>query len=343
MDAVKKPAARVTLKDIAAEAGVGLMTVSRVVNNHPGKKISPATAARVRAVIDRLGYEPNHVARALRGQKSGTIGLVITDVGDPFCSQCARGVEAEARRRGYVTMLMASEEDPELEDQQISALSRKQVDGLLIVPSVRERRSAILENLKVPVVAFDRPLDGIESDCVLIQNAKAAKMLTSHLIEHGHRRIAFVGYGPQIFTVQKRIDGYRKAMTERGLSPQIDVSAAGPAAAKDHALRMLSSDRPPAAMVALNSLVLHGILQASEELGRTIPKDLAVVGFDDFEWASFVGDGLTLVRQPAEEIGRRAAELLFDRIGNQASDGYKTVMLEAPLVIRQSCGCPAEA
>lgn len=332
----------VTLRDVAQAAGVGVMTVSRVINEVPGKKVSEATAARVRAVIESLGYEPNHVARNLRGSRSGVIGLIITHVNDPFCADCARAVEAEARACGYVTMLVASDENPALEEQQIAILRRRQVEGLLIIPASRKGPHPSAARLRgIPVVAVDRPIAGLKSDSVMIYNRASAREVTGHLIAHGHRRIAMVGYGAQIHTVRERIRGYRDAMIAAGLNPLVDVIGSDAATAMDQTRRLITTPASPTAVVGINSMVVHGVIQAARDMSLEIPRDLAVAGFDDFPWAGFVSPALTLVHQPSAEIGRRAAAMLFERLRGHFEGPPRGVLLQAPLIIRESCGCHA--
>ncbi len=336
---MKNFAGAVTIKDVAREAGVGAMTVSRVINSVPGSKVSHETAERVRKVIERLGYVPNHVARSLRGQRSGVIGLVTTDIGNPFWASCARGVEREARKHGYATMLVASDESPKVEAHHILALRGRRIDGLLVIPSAGSPSTTWSRDAgNIPVVALDRPITGIKTDTVLIHNTAAAYEATRHLLSHGHRRTAFLGYGEQIYTVKKRIEGYRRAVTEAGLEPRIRVDVPDPSHVRALTLEVLSSPNPPTAIFGMNNLVMNGILQAAAEKGLRVGKQLALAGFEDFEWAEFVRPALTLVRQPGEEMGRRAAELLFARLSGD-NHAPRRVLLDTQLIIRESCGC----
>ena len=329
----------ITIKDVAREAGVGLMTVSRVINRVPGNKFSEATAQRVQDAIKLLGYEPNHVARSLRGQRSGVIGLVTTNIADPFWASCARGVELEARKQNYVPILVASDEDCLLEERQVAALQAHRVDGLLLVSTYRSKRTTLTSRLaRIPTVAIDRPIAGFKTDCVLVHNHEAAYDATRHLIGHGHKRIAFIGYGEHLYTVRERIDGYLRAMSERGLECLVRADASGPTGAQRLAHELLSMKWPPTALFASNTLVLHGIMEAAHSLGLSIPEDVALAGFEDFRWAGLVKPGLTVVRQPGEEMGRRAAQMLFERLAGKKGPPQR-VVLDTELIIRESCGC----
>lgn len=308
----------VTIKDVAREAGVGLMTVSRVINRVPGKKFSEETAQRVEAAIKHLGYEPNHVARSLRGRRSGVIGLVTANISDPFWASCARGVEMEARKQDYVPILVATDEDCLLEERQVAALQAHRVDGLLLVSTYRSKRTTLTSRLAgIPTVAIDRPIAGFKTDCVLVHNQDAAYQATRHLIGHGYRRIAFIGYGERLYTVRERIEGYNRAMHEAGLECFVRAGASGPGDARELAREVLSGSGPPSALFGSNTLVLHGIMEAAHSLGLRIPQDVALAGFEDFRWAGLVKPGLTVVRQPGEEMGRRAAQMLFERLNGK--------------------------
>lgn len=343
MSVVSKRGSAVTIRDVAREAGVGLMTVSRVINEVPGHKFSPATAQKVRDAIERLGYEPNNIARSLRGRKSGVIGVVVSGISDPFWASCARGVELEARARNYVPILVATDEDCLLEERQVAALQAHRVDGLLIASTYRSKRTAVTKRLSnLPTVAIDRPIAGFKCDCVLIDNLVAARNGTQHLISHGHRRIAFAGYADRVYTVRQRIEGYIEAMRQAGLDINVLEGASDPVEARNRVIDVLRSPFRPTAFFAANTLVMHGIFEAAADTGMRVPEDVAMAGFEDFRWAGFVKPGLTVVRQPGEEMGRRAAQMLFDRLSGKAGPP-ESIVLDTKLIIRESCGCGTSA
>ena len=319
------------------------MTVSRVINGVPGNKFSQETARRVREAIERLGYEPNHVARSLRGRKSGVIGLVTTSISDPFWASCARGVELEARRQNYVPILVASDEDCLLEERQVAALQAHRVDGLLLVSTYRAHRTTLTNRLSnIPTVALDRPIAGFKTDCVLINNLDAAYQASRHLLSHGYRNIAFVGYGERLYTVRERIEGFTRAMREAGLECPVYAGASDPPGALKLARQILSSPQRPRAVFGSNTLVIHGILQVAQDLNLDVPSDLAIAGFEDFRWAGLIKPGLTVVRQPGEEMGRRGAQILFERLAGKKGPP-QNIILDTELIVRESCGCGAGA
>jgi LacI family transcriptional regulator len=267
------------------------------------------------------------------------IGLVTTNVADPFWASCARGVEMEARKQNYVPILAATDEDCLLEERQVAALQAHRVDGLLLVSTYRSHRTTLTNRLAgIPTVAMDRPISGFKTDCVMVQNEEAAYHATRHLIGHGQTRIAFVGYGERLYTVRERIEGYIRAMREAGLECLVRASASNPAGARELAEEVLTMKRPPGALFASNTLVLHGIMEAAHDLGLSVPEDVALTGFEDFRWAGLVKPGLTVVRQPGEEMGRRAAQMLFERLAGKQGPPQR-VVLETELIIRESCGC----
>lgn len=208
---------RITLRDVALEAGVSIKTVSRVVNDE--SEVNPAMAARVSEVLSRLGYRPNELARSLKGQRSRTIGLMIADISNPFYADCAKAVEEVAGSHRYAVFLCASAEDANVEREYVGLLARRRVDGLLLVPAadghehLREEQAAGL-----PIVALDRPAEGVSADTVIVRNRTGAREATRHLVEvHGHERAAFVGADEQQYTMRMRLEGYREALDEAGL------------------------------------------------------------------------------------------------------------------------------
>jgi LacI family transcriptional regulator len=335
------PGARVTLRDVAREAGVSMKTVSRVINGE--SKVSPATGARVAEAVERLGYKPNELARSLAGRRSRTIGLMIADISNPFFADCAKGVELVARERGYAVILCASAEDPETEKRYVELLVQRRVDGLLLVPTADGDGEYLAEEQQagMSIVALDRPVEGIPADAVLVENRAGAGVATRHLVGHGHERIAFVGDAERLYTARERLTGYEEALAEAGLEPLYRLGAADVASADRITRELLRLPEParPTAFFAGNGLITAGILRALDAANLAVPGDAALVGFDDFELMSALRPHLTAVRQPAHELGRRAAELLFDRLQNGLPRPPKRLVLPAQLVVRGSCGC----
>ncbi|MFI7635744.1 LacI family DNA-binding transcriptional regulator [Nonomuraea sp. NPDC049400] len=303
---------RPTMKDVASAAGVALKTVSRVVNGEPG--VHPATAERVRAAIDRLGYTRNESARVLRSGRTATIGLVIEDVADPFYSGLSRAVEDVVIEHGCLLLSGSSGEEPGRERELVETFCARRVDGLIVVPA-GEDHTYLRPELEAgtPVVFADRPPGaGIDVDTVLADNAGGAMEAIRHLMSHGHRRIAFLGDAPGIFTAAERLKGYREALG--GLFDERLVSMRPPAleAVRADLARMFALDDPPSALFTGNGRYTVTALRALD--GQRV----ALVGFDDFELADLLHPRVSVVAQDPAWMGRVAAELLFRRLRGDA-------------------------
>jgi LacI family transcriptional regulator len=336
------PGRRVTLRDVALEAGVSIKTVSRVVNGEPA--VNESTAVRVADVVERLGYRPNELARSLKGQRSRTIGLVIADVSNPFMATCAQAIEGVAQEHGHALILCDSHADLQAEGDYIGLLTQRQVDGLLIVPA-HGRDAHLKAELRagLPVVALDRPAEGVQTDTVLVQNRAGAREAAEHLIWHGHERIAFVGDEHHFYTAHKRLEGYKEALEAANLEALYRLDAHSIEAGEEVTKEFLDDPDRPTALFAANILTALGALRATEHLGLRVPEDVALIGFDDFELAPVLRPRFTLVHQPTAELGRRAAEMLFDRLDGRGRPEPQRLILPTELVVRESCGCPPES
>ncbi len=328
---------RPTMKDVAARAGVGLKTVSRVVNGEPG--VTADTESRVRAAIDALGFRRNDSARILRKGRTASIGLVLEDLADPFYSPLSRAVEEVARANGSLLFAGSSAEVPQREQELALALCARRVDGLVIVPAGDDHRYLEPEMAAgIATVFLDRPACRIEADAVLTDNAGGAREAVAHLIAHGHRRIGFIGDRPAIHTADERARGYREAMTAAGLPVEESWVAMGPTdpervrAALD---RMLSGPEPVTAVFSGNNRVTVTVVRVLD--GR--PEPVALVGFDDFELADLLRPGVTVVAQDPARLGRTAAELLFRRLAG-ADEPPRRVELPGRLIVRGSGEIP---
>jgi len=333
------PQRKPTMSDVAHLAGVGTMTVSRVLSGTV--PVSVDTARRVQAAIDKLQYRPNELARAFRGQKSRTIGLIIPYLYDPFFANCAHAVTTVAKEHGYSVVITTSNEDPDTECAEAEQMLQRHVDGLLAIPAPN-RTSRISRALfgKTPVVVFDRPVSDPTLDVVLVQNTAGARRAVEHLIEHGHKRIAFMGLSRSLFTINARFLGYRKALHEAGLDEDAFFGCESPEDTLQALQTRLHSANAPTAIFTSNTLATRYVLGALVHLGVKMPNDLAFVGFDDFDMAECTSPSLTVVRQPAQEMGRVATNLLFDRIERDElpKTGNK-IVLPVEIVLRRSCGC----
>lgn len=332
---------RPTIREVAKLAGVGLMTVSRVINEHPSVKLK--TKKKVMAAIEELGYERNEAAGLLKGQRAMMIGLIVPDLSDIFFAICANTIERLARETGYLTLIVSSGHDAELEIQQAEMMARRKLSGLLLVTSgnVDSGRINKLIGGGLPVVAFDRPLEGVGTDAVLIENRSGAEEAIEHLIGHGHKRIVCLGYDDVAYPVQERVRGYRNVMLANGLRPNLYMKIDSLEATKAWLNAVQLKPNAPTAIFSTNYRTSVFVLRALSEKKIKIPSDMALVGFDDFDLAPVIAPPMTTVGQSPVDLAKRAFRLLIDRIQNLA-DGVERapekIMLPASLIVRESCG-----
>jgi LacI family transcriptional regulator len=329
-----------TMNDVARVAGVGTMTVSRVLNG--SANVTEETAKRVYLAIEKLGYRPNEMARALRSLKSRTIGLIVPYLFDQFFATCAHAVNTVAREHGYSVILTTSNEDPATEYSEAQSMVQRRVEGLLIIPTdKRKSRINQAEFSGTHIVTLDRSVHDARLDSVQVQNQSGAKHAVQHLLQqHDHKRILFLGFNRNLYTVRSRFDGYRRAMQENGLERMATFDCSSEEATAEIIGSQLQSKDPPTAFFTANNLTTRYALHALLESGIRVPEKVALIGFDDFELADILHPTLTVVRQPASELGRVAANLLFDRIKrSEFPDEGNRIVLPVELVIRRSCGC----
>ena len=328
---------RPTMKDVAAWAGVGLKTVSRVVNEEPG--VADGTAERVRAAIDALGFRRNDSARTLRKGQTASIGLVLEDIGNPFYSVLSRAVEDVAHRHGSLLFTGSSDEDPVRERTLTLAFCARRVDGLIIVPASDDHSYLIPETAAgIATVFVDRPAHRVEADAVLTDNVHGAADGVAHLFRHGHRRIGYLGDAPQIFTADQRLRGYRQAMADAGLQvgdAWVAMDTPTPETVGRALDRMLDGPEPVTALLCGNNRITIATLRAL----RARDRQMALVGIDDFEFADLLSPGITVVAQDPARMGRIAAELLFRRLDGERGP-VQRIELETTLVARGSGEVP---
>jgi len=328
----------VTIRDVARRAGVSRQTVSRAINNKG--EISPETRMRILRIAHELGYHPESVARGLKANRVLTIGLVVSDIANPFFAEVARGASAVANESEYNVLLCNTDESPEREWAALRTLQEHRVDGLVLVGS-RLSSGKLDEAIGVwrPIVVVSRSLarqPGLA--CVLVNDAKAAMVAVQHLVGRGHKRIGFLGGSAKSRSSRERRRGYLQAMRGAGLDPKerwtVDC-APNVAGGRRAAHRLLDSERDLTALLAYNDLVAVGAEQACKALGRPVPDGCALVGWDDIFLASCVSPPLTTVHMPKYEIGQRAVSSLFELM-RDPDLAPKAVVLDARLVVRGS-------
>jgi LacI family transcriptional regulator len=326
-----------TIRDVAAIAGVSPATVSRVLN---GKQdVGADLRRRVLGAVTELGYRRNGPARSLRTRAAMVLGVIISDVTNPFFTAVVRGAEDQAQLAGYSVVLANADEDVAKEARYLEVAAAEQMAGALLSPASSQQTSIdVLLERGIPVVTIDRRLAATPVDSITVNNHRAAREAVQHLIGQGCRRVGLVAGPVQTTTGASRLAGYRAALrnAERTLDPSLiayaDFRTEGGYAATRHLLRQR---RPPDGLLISNNLMTVGGLQAIGEAGLAIPGDIAIVGFDDANWATALNPPLTVVAQPTYEIGQTAAKLLLRRI-----DGEKFpprhVVLQAELIERAS-------
>src|SRR4051812_40476676 len=322
------------MKEVAAVAGVSLATVSRVVNDAPD--VAPALAQRVHEAIRMLGYRRDLTASNLRraDRASATVGLLLEDVANPFFSSLHRSVEDAARRRGVLVFAGSSDEDPGRERELVESLVARGVDGLIIAPTGGDQGYPLRDReAGVAMVFVDRPPRFVDADSVVSDNAGGARRAVEHLVQAGHRRIAFLGDRPEVHTAAERLRGYRAAIGQHGLEELVGRPLNGSAEAREAARRLFSDHARPTAVFSAQNLVTIGAVLALRDLG--LQHEVALVGFDDVTLADALEPPVSVVAQDPTEIGRRAAELLFARVDGR--DGPpEHVVVPTPLLARGS-------
>lgn len=328
----------VRMRDVAERAGVGVMTVSRVLNGTA--HVADDTSARVYRALKELQYQPNLMARALRGQRSRSIGVIVPYLHDPFFASCAHAISEVAKQHSYSVLLATSDESTAAETEAARDLLRRQVEGIIVIPACNGRSHLTAAEFNaIPMVAIDRPIPRSHFDRVLVENQRGAALATEHLIQHGHKRICFIGLSQKIYTMHARLAGYNKVMQATGLRPETFFDAADATATLAFLRRVLARPNAPTAIFAANSLSSNDVLHAIATLDIQVPEEIAFIGFDDFALADILRPALTVVRQPVERAGEEAAQLLFSRLDGGKALPTQKLNLPVELIIRRSCGC----
>lgn len=328
-----------SLQEVAQRAKVSIATVSRVLNK--SDKVVPETRAIVEQALRELGYRPSRVARRLRMKdgRAHLVGLIIPDIQNPFYAEIARGVEDAAYAAEYALLLCNSDENPEKERFYLDVMRSESVDGI-VLPPFDDTDAAVIEIAAtgMPVVCVDRSMAKLKTDLVEVDNHRGAFEAVSHLLDKGHKHIGLIEGRSQVSTSRERRRGYLDALAERGITVRKELMRAGDF--KQESGRILANEllalrKPPTALFVCNNLMTVGALATIHQRGLRVPQDVAIVGFDDLPWAEALDPPLTVVRQPAYEVGRQAMELLLKRIMDP-DRAPVTVRLLPELVTRSS-------
>jgi LacI family transcriptional regulator len=328
-----------TMKDVARLAGVSIATVSATVNGTAF--VSPELRERVTGAIHQLGYAPDGVARSLKKGRTQLIGLIVADITNPFFTALTHVIEAAMQDAGYSVLLCDTDEDFEKERNYLRILQTHRVDGIILAPTGMGDAYQSLKALseRLPLVLVDRALPDLGLDAATVDSYAGAFEATAHLLDLGHRKVATITGPSHLAPARDRLRGFRAALEGRGIAVRPDFIRSGSfreeeamAAAQD----LLSGTDRPSAIFAANNHMMIGVMRAITQLGLGCPKDVSVVGIDDFPWANAFTPRLTVVRQPVAEIGRAAVRMLLARIAGQ-SERPAHEILRPSLVIRDSC------
>lgn len=328
----------VRLKDVARDLDVSVVTVSKALRDQ--SDISPATKKRILKRARELKYRPNWIARSLVSGRTHTIGLVVPDLMSSFFAEVAKGISEKVRPGGYHVVISISEENPQLEREEVDSLLARRVDGLVLAsaqpPTCTDLFRAVEEH-RVPYVLIDRKIAGLDANYVGVNDQTVGRVATEHLIDCGCRSIAHIG-GPKIGTAIGRLEGYRKALAHHGMAPAPGLTLRGEyedAGGYRAMRRLLARKRPLDGVFCFNDPVAAGAVKAILEAGLEIPRDIAVVGVGNVHYSDQLRVPLSTVDQSSAKVGQNAAELLLRLIEKHAR-GTRTILLPARLIVRDS-------
>jgi len=332
------------LKDIANDLGLSVVTISKVLRDHPD--IGAETRRRVLKRMRELNYQPNLAARSLVTGQTWTLGLVVPDLLHPFFAEIAKAISTAIRKQGYSLLISSSDEDPDLEAQEIEQLLARRVD-VIMVASAQSRVDSFrrIEEQKTPYILIDRRLEGLKANFVGVDDEAVGMLATTHLLEQGCRRIAHIR-GPEVSTAIGRLEGYRRALAARNLTPlpQHVVSLGtsgdhrGERGGCEAAKRLLSSKPLPDGIFCFNDPSALGAMRAILDAGLRIPKDLAVVGCGNLSYSDFLRVSLSSIDQGSESIGKRVADLALKLAHKKGQSRPKTELIAPRIVVRASSG-----
>jgi LacI family transcriptional regulator len=330
-----------TLRDIARDLGVSVITVSKVLRDHPD--ISERTRKRVLKRVKELDYQPNYAARALITGRTFTVGLVVPDLLHPFFASVAKAISKEIQAKGYSLLISSSDEEPELEQKEVQHLMARRVD-VIIVASVQHSVQSLraLSAQKIPYILLDRNFAGLTANFVGVDDRAVGELATSHLIEQGCRRIAHI-QGPEVSTAFGRLEGYKKALAAHQMAvaagyvvPIGSGDHRGEEAGHDAARQLLSLPKPPDGIFCFNDPVSLGAMRAILDAGLRIPEDIAVVGCGNLSYSDFLRVPLSSVDQGSARIGKAAADLALKLAQSRTYVAPRTELIEPHMVVRAS-------
>jgi LacI family transcriptional regulator len=344
MNAPKRKPQPPTLEDVARQAGISVATAGRALGNY-GKVSTQMRNLALRAARD-LNYHPNALARGMKSRSTSTVGLIVGNICNPFFSTIVRAVEGTLIKRGYNLIVCDSDEDVRKETSHIQVLFQRRVDGIIVSPTAsqdgtRSKAGRIISERGIPLILIDRVLSGVRAPTIASDNIEGALGASKYLTKLGHKRIGVIVGRRALGSMTARVEGCRRAIASAGIRfdehlviDGIDVGVQGGYYA---AQQLLALNPPPTAIIAMNNLLVLGALNAVRDKGLKIPRDISMIGWDDFDAASHLRVPLTVVDQPAAAMGTMAAEHLLRLMSGETADQPLEILLRCSLIIRESC------
>ena len=331
-----------TIQDVAKRAGVAPITVSRVVNNNG--YVSEEKRRRVEAAVLELHYIPNALGPSLRSKRTQTLAVVLSDITNPFWTTVARGIEDTANLNGYHLIIGNTDESLEKQNDYLTFLMKKQVDGFLVVPASLSPLT-LLTDRQIPLVVLDRRIPGDDVDSIRCNSVGGAYQLTQHVLGLGHKSIAIISGRQDHSTALDRVHGARLAVEEAGVDDatlKVYWGEFTQASGYDYTKQLLQADPRPTAIFATNNFIAIGVMQCLRERGLDVPGDISVVAFDDLPIAITIDPFFTVAAQPAYEMGKRATQLLLARLAGDVSTKPQEIVLPVEIIVRKSSGKPSQ-
>lgn len=332
-----------TIRDVAKQAGVAPITVSRVLNN--ADYVSPKTRARVEAAALELNYVPNMLAHSLRSKSTQTIALILADITNPFWTSVARGVEDEASKQGFIVIFCNTDENEIKENQYVSMLLRRRVDGVLLVPTSNSGAAVKqLQSQGVEVVILDRRVEDTVVDLVRGDSFGGAYGLVHHLTTLGHTRIGLLNGAEKISVSAERLNGYLQALVDAGIRPENHLIVYGKFTVESgYAMthKLLAMRPRPTALFTANNFIAIGALRALGESGLKVPEEISIVSFDDLPFTYTQDPLITVAVQPAYDLGTIATQRLLRRITSDDEQPVEEIVVPVELIIRSSATAPS--
>ena len=331
----------IIMKDIAREVGVSVTTVSHAINNT--RPVSETTKTKIFEAMDRLDYKPNNLARSLRKKSTKTIGIIISDIGNPYFTQLVRACEDTAHEHDYNIILCNSDDDPVKEELYLNILRSEQIDGIILSPCGSTSHIAHFLQGGLSAVFVDRHLEGLNVDYVGVDNIMVSQLAVDHLFELGYRRIAIVTAMEDLSSTQERIKGYRMALERHGLPFDKDLVLSVKGDCEETNVMKafevyLETATDVDCFFAINNVITLGIIGAINRKKLRCPQDIALMGVCDFSWSWKFQPYLTMIDLPIYEIGKKATNVLISRIKNGSKQRVKYIELPPKLIVRDSCG-----